>query len=213
MRLAVIGMLMVACGQFGSLEAIQVTASPSNVGAGPADPLPLPSNPVGPSSPISADVWFALDPALEAKYPAARELTSEAFERWGWRVGFDPTSPNRLRLGALSGNPDGTHAAAVHRPALVDGERRSAAQGGYSEIVVSESALLSELSAEGCSAAWREGEPMPALLVRVLTHEVGHMLGVPDDRKDYDAAMYFSARYCTDLWPSEGELRAAHAAD
>lgn len=187
---------------------------------GATSPLPSPvlpgSGALVPSSEADAglpasELCFSVDAELEAKYPNARALAVEAAARWGLQLGFCADAVSRLELADI---PNGTHPAARHRPLMMaDGVARSATEGGASLITIDPDAALTELSAEDCSATWVEGQTMPALLVRVLTHEFGHMLGLDDETTDYDAAMFFSTRLCTDLWPTDAELNAAHAVD
>jgi hypothetical protein len=207
--------LSLAVSLLGCSPAVDYVASDSGGVTSPPSALPE-SSALVPSSGAAAslpapELCFAVAPELEAKYPNVRPLATEAAARWGLQLGFCEGAVSRLELADI---PNGTHPAARHRPLrMADGSIRSATEGGASLITIDPDAVLTELSAAECSAAWVEGQSMPALLVRVLTHEFGHMLGLDDDPKDYEASMFFSTRLCTDLWPTDAELNAAHAVD
>lgn len=192
-----------------------VLASSCLVACGSSDALSTDAGPVVAPPPPAAEgpaVAFSVQPELEARFPTIRAAATAAFARWGLVLQFDQASRNLLKLDQMRGNPDGTHAAAVHRYLQgQSGERLTALNGGASQLVISESANLFEGGTDECVAAWSEGEAMPALLVRALTHEVGHMLGLPDEQDDYNAAMFWAALYCTDLAPTDAELLSAQS--
>jgi hypothetical protein len=175
-------------------------ASPSPVG--PVASVPAASEGTVPPQP--AELCFRVDAELEARFPAIRTIATEAAGRWGWTMRFAFECESRFGIG-----PTGA-ASAVHHPLVQDGDRwLTAAQGGASEIIVSDSAPLTEAGPDECVANWVDGTPMPAVLLRVITHELGHMLGLGEERENYDAAMFWSAMYCRDALPTEAELAAS----
>lgn len=190
----------------GGCSGVPAGLSPLGAEGADAGPIPPPESAAPSRSPCLADVCFAVAPELEARYPRVRELAVEALDRWGLGLGlgFDDAAPNRLELAQI---PNGAHPSARHRPArMPDGTVATATQGGASLITIDPDAVLTEATPDECVATWSEGEVMPGLLVRVLTHEFGHMLGLPDETDDYDAAMYWATRNCTDLHPTSAEL-------
>lgn len=164
--------------------------------------------------PPASELCFSVDRELTAVYPDFAERATEAAAAWGWSLRLADDCPSQFGIAELATNPDGSVPMGVHRPALVDGERRPAMwSDGASQILLNAEAVgtgkIQDETAEECFAQGGDGHVV--LLARVLIHELGHALGLGES--DAYEAMLRKSGYCVAIMPSEAELAAVSLSD
>jgi hypothetical protein len=110
----------------------------------------------------------------------------------------------------MAANANGTTPAAKHRPSVWTGtEWLRMSDGGASEIVLSTVALagIADEPEADCSARWAAGGEPRRLLSRVLTHELGHALGLGESDTQTDAMFWFAGS-CKFIAPTAAEIEA-----
>jgi hypothetical protein len=154
---------------------------------------------------------FRITDELSELVPTIRQTFSVAVHRWGWTVIISDECESVLAVGDVS---EAHGAAVVTHAHYVDGTELSAAfVGGASRITLDREALATEYVADvdeqGCEEIGARH-----LLVRVLAHEVGHILLIEDDERDEHSddpddvmATAGVARPCEDAWPSASQVR------
>lgn len=135
------------------------------------------------------------DPLLTEAFDFERAAT-DAAAAWGKRIIIDDRCPARFGAADYPRNEDGTQPLATHgmgdivfhRPAILDGR-------------------IANMTESECNAEWDATGVAHRLLSRILTHELGHALGLDESEEQTDAMFWFSGS-CLYIPPSERELAA-----
>jgi hypothetical protein len=158
---------------------------------------------------------FRVDsPELRQVYDFDAAATRAAAE-WGRELVIDPRCESAFVLDDMATQGDELHSIAVHRPwRSPEGVVSPAGLGGRSLILFDRESVLSgylvDMPMSTCDAEWEAGgEPRP-LLSRVLTHELGHALGLRDSESQ-GGAMFWFGGVCLHIEPSETERSATVA--
>ncbi len=151
---------------------------------------------------------FRVDATASDLLPTVGDVFVDAVASWGAEVTINDSCDSVLRA---EPNPstEVANAMAVHRPLVKRSETWvPAGLGGVSEIVLDSNAIaegrLAAIGADECNAMWDAGEKPPVLLSLVLTHESGHLWGLPESESQ-DDVMFFARRVCTEASPTEEE--------
>ena len=162
--------------------------------------------------PSVSELCFSVAPELVEAYPDFIARATESVARWGWTLRVSDDCLSHFGVRELPANENGTQPIAVHRPLGLasDGSWHTAAwRDGASNIWFSAEAIgsgrLQDESAKDCMAAG--GGESVTLLSRVLTHELGHVLGLGES--DRHEAMLRRSGYCVDIVPNADEIAAS----
>lgn len=152
---------------------------------------------------LLAALCFRIDDALAQYVPTIQHTARVAADRWGWPVEFSDECNSQLTVADIRNDPTvgGNHPAAYHRWEAMTG----AWVGGTSTIAMDieylDSQMLVDIHPGGCVAS----SPHRFLVSAVLTHEIGHVLGLPDV-DDPGSVMHKRLARCSDPLPSHDEL-------